>query len=90
MSPEDLKMKVDDMIRRTETFNKRKAGIDGQLEAKKEELAEIIKEITAAGHDPKNLVAARDQAEQDLKTMLAAYEQDLTAAEQALAVFDRK
>lgn len=90
MSPEDLKKKVEDLIRRTEAFNKKRAGVGGQLEAKKEELANLIREIRAAGHDPKNLASERDKAERDLKAMIVTYEQDLVAAEQAIAAFDKK
>ena len=90
MTPEDLKQKVDDLIRRTDAFNKKKAGVGGQLEAKKEELATLIKEIRAAGHDPKNLASERDKAEQDLKEMVVAYEKDLVAAEHAIVAFDKK
>ena len=35
MTPEDLKRKVDDLIRRTDAFNKKKASVGGQIEAKK-------------------------------------------------------
>lgn len=87
---EELKRKVDDLLARTEAFNKKKAGIEGQLSAKKEELAEIIKEIRAAGYDPKNLVAERDKAKQDLEAMILAYEKDLVSAEQAIATFEKK
>ena len=90
MTPEELKKKVEDLIRRTDTVNKKKAGVGGQLEAKKEELATLIKEIRAAGHDPKNLASERDKAETDLKDMVVAYEKDLVAAEQALIAFDKK
>lgn len=90
MTPEELKNKVADLIRRTDAFNKKKAGVGGQLEAKKEELAALIKEIRASGHDPKNLASERDKAEQDLKSMILAYEKDLVAAEQAISTFDKK
>lgn len=90
MTPEDLKKKVDDLIRRTDSFNKKKAGVGGQLEAKKEELAALITEIRQAGHDPKNLASERDKAEQTLTEMVVTYEKDLQAAEQAIAVFDKK
>ena len=90
MAPEELKQKVEDLIRRTDAFNKKKAGVGGQLEAKKEELAVLIKEIRAAGHDPKNLASERDKAEKDLQEMVVAYEKDLKAAEEAIAAFDKK
>lgn len=90
MAIDELKKKVDDLVRRTDVFNTKKAGVGGQLEAKKEELAALIKEIRAAGHDPKNLAAERDKAEQDLKSLAEAYEKDLVAAEAAIATFDRK
>ena len=90
MTPEDLKRKVDDLIRRTDAFNKKKASVGGQIEAKKGELVALVHEIRAAGLDPKNLSAERDKAEQDLKELVAAYEKDLVAAEQAIASFDKK
>ena len=90
MTPEDIKRKLDDFQRRTEVATKKKAALGGQLQAKREELAELIKEIKAAGYDPKNLSAERDKSQQDLEAAMTAYEKDLVEVETALTAFDKK
>ena len=90
MAPEDLKKKVDDLLRRTEAVNKKKANLQGQLQAKKEELAALITEIRAAGYDPKTLAAEETRVRQELETLVANYETDLAAVETALSAYDKK
>lgn len=90
MTPEEIRSKVDDLIKRTDTVTKKKAGFGGQLQAKKEELAALILEIRAAGIDPKNLAAERDKAQQSLEQMAADYEKELAAVELALATYEKK
>jgi chromosome segregation ATPase len=89
-TPEEIKKKIDDLAKRTEAVNRRKAELVGLLSAKKDELAALVLEIKAAGLDPKNLTAERDKAKTDLEAMIATYEKDLAATEQALAAYDKK
>lgn len=89
-TPEEIKKKIDDLARRTDAVNRKKSELLGLLQAKKDELAALVKEIKAAGLDPKNLTAERDKAKADLESMIEAYEKDLAATEKALAAYDKK
>lgn len=90
MSPEKLREKVEELSERhTEAVRKRES-LKGQLKAKKEELEALIKEIRAAGYDPKKLVEERDKKQSDLEQQIAVFEKDLTAVEQALAEYNKK
>jgi uncharacterized protein YoxC len=89
-TPDELKKKIDDLAKRTEAVNKKKAELTGLLQAKKDELATLIKEIKAAGLDPKTLGASREKARTDLEAEIDAYEKDLKATEQALAAYEKK
>lgn len=90
MTPDEIKLKIEDLLRRHDAVTNRKAVFQGQLQAKKEELASLIQEIKAAGYDPKKLVAERDKAQQELVTMITKFETDLAAVERALAALDKK
>ncbi len=90
MSPEELKNKVDDLLRRHEAVIKKKAGLGGQLQAKKEELAQVLQEAKAAGYDPKNLASERDKAQKDLENLVSDFEKKLVEVEGAFATFDKK
>lgn len=89
-TPEEIKKKIDDLARRTDAVNRKKSELLGLLQAKKDELAALVKEIKAAGIDPKNLTAERDKAKTDLESMIDSYEKDLAATEKALAAYDKK
>ena len=89
-TPDELRNKIEDLSKRTDTVNRRKSELQGLLQAKKEELAKLLLEIKAAGVDPKNLTAERDKAKTDLESMIASYEKDLAATEAALAAYDKK
>jgi chaperonin cofactor prefoldin len=86
---EELKKKIEDLARRTDTVNKSKSELQGLLQAKKDELAKLIVEIKAAGLEPKNLSAEREKAKADLEAMIETYEKDLKAVEQSLAVYKK-
>jgi len=89
-SLDELKRKVDDLLRRHGEVTQKKAELRGQLEAKKAELVSLGNEIKAAGFDPRKLKEQRDQAEQDLETLVRSFEQDLKEVEQALAAFEQE
>lgn len=89
-SLEQIKQRVDELTRRFNTASKRKAEYRGQLEAKKEELVALKREIEAAGFDPKNLKKERDRLETELVTLMDGFEKELAEVETALASFDKK
>jgi len=90
MTPDEIKRKIDDLQKRTDAVAKKKAQFSGQLQAKKEELAALIKEVKAAGYDPKTLVGDRDRAKAELEQMLGDYESELTKTEAAFTAFEKK
>lgn len=89
-TPDQLKRKIDDLLKRHDAVVQKRAGVGGQLQAKKEELAAILQEAKAAGFDPKNLAAERDKAQEELATIVADFEKKLIEVETALATFDKK
>lgn len=90
MTPDELRRKIDDLAKRTDTVNSKKSTLSGKLQAKKEELAQLVVEIKAAGYDPKTLREERDKVQAQLTEMITAYESDLVAVETALAGYDAK
>ena len=90
MTPEELRKKIDDLTKRTEAANTKKSTLTGRLQAKKEELAQLILDIKAAGYDPKTLREERDKVQTQLTEMITTYETDLVAVETALASYDAK
>ncbi len=90
MTPEELRKKIEDLSRRTEAANTKKSTLSGKLQAKKEELAQLVVEIKEAGYDPKTLREERDKVQTQLTEMVTAYEADLVAVENALATYDTK
>jgi uncharacterized protein YoxC len=87
---DDIKSRIDDLQRRHNVVVQKKAGLAGQLQAKKEELAGIVQEIKDAGYDPKKITQERDRAKQELETMISKLEGELTDVENALSAFQQK
>jgi chromosome segregation ATPase len=90
MTPDELRKRIDDLAKRTEAVNTKRSNLTGKLQAKKEELAQLIVEIRAAGYDPKTLREERDKVQAQLTDMIASYEADLVSVESALAGYDIK
>lgn len=90
MTPEEIKRRIEDIQRRHDTASKHKSVLEGQVAAKKDELAALILEIKGAGYDPKKLVAERDKAQQDLEAMIVEMEKNLTEVEKALSAYNSK
>lgn len=86
-TPEEIKTKIDELLRRHSVATKKKSELSGQLQAKKEELASLVEEIKAAGFDPKNLGAERDRLMKEVEEKSADFEQKLVAVEEALNSF---
>ncbi len=90
MTPDEIRRKIDELQMRSKQVGTKKATFNGQLQAKKEELASLIKDIRAAGYDPKNLVAERDRAQAELEKIISDFEVDLKKAEDALSGYEKK
>lgn len=82
--------KVDDLKARHEAVVTRKAELQGRFDEKKEELAALVKEIKAAGYDPKKLPEERAKLQGELEAMINGFEKDLGDVESALAEFEKK
>lgn len=87
---DEIKRKIDELQKRYNAVVQKKAGLAGQLQAKKEELARIVQEIRAAGYDPKKIAQERDKAKQDLEDLIAKLEEELTEVERALSTFQQQ
>lgn len=87
---DDVRDRIDALQKRWSAASKKKAGLEGQLQAKKEELAQIVREIREAGFDPKNIAQDRDTAKAELETMVGKLEAELTEVEQTLSTFEKK
>ena len=90
MSDDDIRNKIDALQKRWGVVSKKKAGLEGQLQAKREELAQIVKEIREAGFDPKNIAQDRDQAKAELEEMITKLDTELTEVETTLSTFEKK
>lgn len=90
MTPDEIKSKIEGLQKRYNAVVQTKAGLAGQLQAKKEELATIVQEIRAAGYDPKKLSEERDRVKQELEDQISKLDKELTEVETALAAFDKK
>lgn len=89
MTPDEIKKRVDRALQRTDAVNQAKANLGGQLQAKKDELSALVREIRDAGYEPKNLATARDKVQADLETMIVEYETKLDAAESAITAIKK-
>jgi len=89
-SLDQYKQRLDDLTRRFNAAGKKRSEYRGQLEAKKDELVALKREIEAAGFDPKNLRKERDKLEAELVANMDTFEKELAEVETALAAFDKK
>lgn len=90
MALDQIKQRVEALTKRHAAASKKKSELKGQLEAKKQELVELKKEIEAAGFDPKNLKEEKTRLESELVEMIDAFEKELAEVEQALAAYEKK
>lgn len=87
MEEQEIQRKIEELQRRHSTVVQKKAGITGQLQAKKDELAAIVQEIRDAGYDPKKIGQERDRVKAELEEMIRKLDQELTEVETALGAF---
>ena len=90
MTLEQTRLKIEELQNRHSAVIAKKNSLGGQLQAKKEELAALIKEIRDAGYDPKKLVSERDKVQGELEEMIQEFDRNLTEVEKALSVYDKK
>ncbi len=88
MTPEEIDQKIDNLVRRTQDVNRKKAVLSGTLQEKKRQLAELVQEIREQGYDPRKLKENRDQLQEQLVKDMNAYEAELKEVETALAAYD--
>jgi DNA repair exonuclease SbcCD ATPase subunit len=90
LSPEELNTKIQELQTRHSRILKKKAELGGELKSKKDELGALVKEIQAAGYNPKTLVEDRNKAQQELEALMAEFEKGLVEAETSLSAYDKK
>ena len=88
-SIDQLKQRLDELTRRYNTAGKKRSEYRGQLEAKKEELVSLKREIEAAGFDPKNLKQDHDRLKGEVVSLMDVFEKELSEVETALANIDK-
>lgn len=83
-TPAELKTQVESLVKRHQVASSRKATLQGQLNAKKQELASLTQEIQNAGFNPRELRAEREKAQAELERLVDAFEAELSEVESAL------
>jgi len=86
-SLEQISEKVEELSKRYKAANTKKSTLSGLLQAKKEELVSLKREIEEAGYDPKRLKEDRDRLQADVTAMIEDFDKKLCEVEQALAAF---
>jgi chromosome segregation ATPase len=87
---DQIKARLADLEKRHAACSSRKSKLEGQLDAKKQELVALKEEIEAAGYNPRQLKQAMEKAKKDLVDAMDSFERDLTEVEQAIASFENK
>jgi len=84
---DQIKARLADLEKRHAACGSRKSKLEGQLDAKRQELVALKEEIEAAGYDPRQLKKAMEQTKKGLVAAMDAFEQDLIEVERAIASF---
>ncbi len=90
MALEEIKQRVEELQKRYATASKKRSELQGQLDAKREELVALSQEIKNAGYDPKKLKEEKDRVEKELVSTIEACEKELSEVESALREFEKK
>lgn len=85
-----LKHKVEDLLAREKKVRQKKAEVKGTLEAKRQELQNLVTEIQDAGYNPKTIREDYDRALKELEEMVSDYSSKMSKAEEAIDEFYRK
>ncbi len=83
---DEIKAKVDDISKRYKSASAKQSNLSGLLQGKRQELAGLIKEIEAAGLDPKKLKERRDELKAEVVAMIEGIEKQLKQVEEALGL----
>jgi len=83
----DLAERLESAAKRRDTLAAKKQRIEGQLEAARENLAEVEAEIQAKNISPEELPAARAKLEARYEELVEQLERDVAAGEEAIAPF---
>jgi chromosome segregation ATPase len=89
-SLEEIKSKVDELGKRYKVISTKKSNLNGLVQAKREELAALKKEIEDAGLDPKKLKEKRDELQTEVLAMMEDFERRLASVEEAFTAFETK
>lgn len=89
-SLEQIKSKVEELGKRFKTASTKKSNLNGLVQAKREELAALKKEIEDAGLDPKKLKEKRDELQTEVLAMIEDFEKRLATVEDAFVTFESK
>ncbi len=87
---DQIKTRLADLEQRHAACSAKKSKLQGQLEAKKQELAALKEEIEAAGYNPRQLKQAKEKTEKDLVAAMDEFERNLQEVETAIASFENK
>lgn len=87
---EEIKQKVEELGKRLKVAGSKRSNFSGLLQAKKEELSALKREIEAAGLDPKRLKERRDELQVEVVAAIEEFDKKLTTVEEAFAAFEKK
>lgn len=90
MEIETLQKKLSELTARAKKVKQQRSEILGSLSAKKEELTNLVKDIQAAGYNPKTVKAEYEQVKKELEDKMEEYEKQLVKAETSIDEFYRK
>jgi len=85
---DNLTKRVKDIEKRHEVILKKRVKLQARLDYLKKELADLGKEIKAAGLDPKNLKDELSKREQKLVLLIQDVESQIANVEEALKAFE--
>jgi len=85
-----LQKKLQELSARAKKVKQQRAEILGSLNAKKEELTNLVKDIQSAGYNPKTIKDEYEQQKKQLEDMMEVYEAQLVKAENSIEEFYRK
>jgi DNA repair exonuclease SbcCD ATPase subunit len=90
LSAEEIHKKIENLQVRHDKVLKKRSELGGELKAKKEELSNLVKEITEAGFNPKTISEDKNTAQGELETLMTDFEKTLSEVESSLSTYDNK
>ena len=87
-SIEQIRKRVEELSLRHKAATEKKSRMQGQLDEKKKELANLKKEIEGAGYDPKNLKHEKAELEAQLKSLMETFHSELSVVEESLEEYE--